>query len=58
MITERDDLTGKIKRARKAVENPPYGSDAEGMRMLAEQVKVMESYLYWLDERIKHEEAK
>jgi len=58
MITEKDELCGKIKKARKAIEAPPYGSDAEGLRMLAEQVKAMESYRYWLEERIKHEEAK
>lgn len=55
MYTEKDDLVGKIKKAKKAVLNPPFGSDTEGIRMLAEQVKAMENYLYWLDERIKHE---
>lgn len=55
MYTERDDLSGKIKRAKKAVENPPYGSDVEGIRMLAEQVRAMENYLYWLNERIRYE---
>lgn len=58
MITEKDELCGKIKKARKAIENPPYGSDAEGLRMLAEQVKAMDSYRYWLEERIKHEEER
>ena len=58
MYSERDDLAGKIKRAKKAVVNPPFGSDTEGIRMLAEQIKPMESYLYWLNERIEHEEKK
>lgn len=58
MYSERDDLAGKIKRAKKAVETPPFGSDAEGIRMLAEQIKPMENYLYWLNERIEHEEKK
>ncbi len=58
MYSERDELSGRIKKAKKAVENPPFGSDSEGIRMLAEQVKPMESYLYWLNERISHEERK
>ena len=58
MYSERDDLAGKSKRAKKAVANPPFGSDAEGIRMLAEQIKPMENYLYWLNERIEHEEKK
>lgn len=58
MYIEKDDLEGKIKKAKKAIENPPFGSDTEGLRMLAEQVKAMESYLYWLNERITHESNK
>ncbi len=58
MYTERDDLKGKIKKAKNAIDNPPYGSDSEGLRMLAEQVKAMENYLYWLSERIEYEEKK
>ena len=55
MIIERDDLVGKIKRAKKAVENPPYGASANGLRMLSEQIKAMEQYEYWLSERLKLE---
>lgn len=58
MIVERDDLKGKIGRAEKAIENPPYGSDAEGLRLLSEQVTRMKSYLEVLEKRITHEEAK
>ena len=58
MLIERDDLKGKIKKAKKAVENPPFGSSADGMRMLGEQIKAMEQYLYWLEERISLEENK
>lgn len=58
MINEKEDLIGKIKKAKHAILNPPYGADSEGLRMLAEQVKAMETYLYWLNERIKHEEQK
>ena len=58
MYTERDELNGRIKKAKKAIKTPPFGSDSEGLRMLAEQTKAMESYAYWLGERITHEEAK
>lgn len=53
MISERDELSGRIKKARKALENPPFGAGEDGMRMLAEQVKAMEQYLYWLGKRIE-----
>lgn len=52
MITERDDLKGKIKRANEAIANPPFGSDEEDMKMLSMQVQAMETYLFWLEKRI------
>ena len=55
MIVERDDLKGKIKKAKKAVENPPYGSTTDGLRMLSEQITAMEQYLCWLEKRIDKE---
>jgi hypothetical protein len=58
MVQEKADLEGKIKRAKKAVENPPYGADKHGMILLAEQVKAMETYLACLDERIDYEKNK
>lgn len=58
MYSERDDLAGKIKKAKRIVANPPFGSDTEGIRMLAEQIKPMENYLYWLNERIMYEEER
>ena len=58
MITERNDLKGRICRANKAIENPPFGSDKEGMKMLSQQVTAMESYLYWLEKRIEKERGK
>lgn len=58
MITERDDLKGKITRCKKALENPPYGSDQEGLNLLETQVSFMEQYLDVLERRIKHEAAK
>lgn len=58
MIVERDDLKGKIAKAKKAIENPPYGSDQEGLNLLETQVGFMEQYLEVLEKRISHEEAK
>lgn len=58
MKIERSDLMGKIKKAKAAIENPPFGSDKESIDMLTEQVKAMEQYFYWLEERIKKETKK
>lgn len=55
MISEKSELSARIARAKKAVEHPPYGMTAEQTRMLSEQVKAMESYLYWLKERLRYE---
>lgn len=58
MITEKKDLDGKILRASKAIENPPFGSDKQGILLLAEQIKHMKAYSAVLAERIEHEGAK
>lgn len=58
MITEKNDLSGKIKRAENAVLNPPYGSDKHGLSLLAEQIKAMKSYESILQERIEYERNK
>lgn len=55
MISEKSELSARIARAKKAVEHPPYGMTAEQVRMLSEQLKAMESYLYWLKERLRYE---
>ena len=58
MITEKNDLSGKIKRAESAVLNPPYGSDKQGLLLLAEQIKAMQEYSKILSERIDYEVKK
>ena len=58
MITEKNDLSGKIKKAENAVLNPPYGSDKHGLLLLAEQVKAMKEYERILAERIEYERTK
>ena len=55
MISEKSELSARIVRAKKAVEHPSYGMTVEQTRMLSEQVKAMESYLYWLKERLRYE---
>lgn len=58
MLQEKDDLTGKIKKAKSAIESNPYGMNKTQMMMLAEQVKYMESYLNILEERLAYEEER
>lgn len=53
MLEEKKDLEGKIKKAKKAIENNPFGMDKHQVILLAEQVKAMEVYLGCLNERIK-----
>lgn len=58
MIEEKKELAGKINRASKAVENPPFGSDKHGLSLLAEQIEIMKSYEQKLEERIEYERGK
>lgn len=58
MKAERENLAGKIKRAKKIIENVPYGMDKTQVLLLVEQIKAMEVYLNCLDERMKYEEEK
>ena len=55
MIKEKEDLEGKIKRAKKAIENPPYGMDKTQSALLVKQVKAMEVYFDCLTERIEYD---
>lgn len=58
MIREKQDLECKIKRAKKAIENPPYGMDKTQTTLLVKQVKAMEEYLACLTERIEYDTHK
>ncbi len=58
MIEEKKELAGKINRASKAVENPPFGSDKYGLSLLSEQIEIMKSYEQKLEERIEYERGK
>ena len=55
MIKERDDLKGKIKKAKAALENNPFDMKETGKELLTKQVKSMESYLAILNQRIEYE---
>ncbi len=55
MVAEATDLDGKIKKAKSAVQTPPYGMTKEKLMMLSEQIKCMEEYSYWLHERLRAE---
>ena len=52
MKTEAEELDGRIAKAKKAVENPPYGADSESINLLKEQIVFMESYSAVLEKRI------
>ena len=58
MKAEAEELDGRISRAEKALKNPPFGSDTEGMNLLETQVGFMKQYSYVLHRRIEHEVKK
>ena len=58
MKVELTDLSGKISRAEKVVENPPFGSDSKGIELLKKQVSAMKAYREILQERIDYEVSK
>ena len=58
MKVEAEELDSRIKKARAALAEPPYGIDAEGLRLLGLQISAMESYSVILHQRIKHEVSK
>lgn len=58
MKTEEAELNGRIIRAEKAIENPPFDSDKYGIELLKKQVRVMRVYQEILQQRIKYEVGK
>ena len=58
MKVELSDLNGKIGRAEKAIENPPFDSDSKGIELLKKQVTAMRAYREILKERIDYEMSK
>ena len=55
---EKSELENRLKKAKAALLNPPYGTDKEGLNLLNTQVMYMEHYLDVLEMRIRHEERK
>lgn len=55
MLVEKSDLEGKIKRAKKTIDIPPYGMCKTQLSLLEKQVNAMEEYLNCLKLRIDNE---
>jgi hypothetical protein len=55
MKIELKDLQGKIKRTEQAVETPPYGADKTSIDLLKAQIKYMQGYASFLEQRIEYE---
>ena len=55
MVREKEELEGKIKKEKKALESNPFDMTETGRFLLEKQVKAMESYLEALTERLVYE---
>ena len=55
MVKEKEDLAGKIKKAKAALEKRPYDMTGTGFELLKIQVKAMEAYQKALNERLEYE---
>ena len=55
MIKEREELKGRIRKAKKALESNPFDMTDTGRMLLQEQVKAMGEYLDILVQRIEYE---
>lgn len=58
MKIEKTELDGRINKAEKAIENPPFDSDAVGIDLLKKQVRTMRVYQEILQQRIDYEVGK
>lgn len=58
LFVEKNDLEGKIRKAKKVIKVPPYDMDKTQRMLLIEQLKIMEDYLSCLNERIEYEKSK
>ena len=58
MKTEAQELDARIKRAEKAIENPPFNAGAKGIELLKSQLQYMKGYSEVLHERIDYEVGK
>ena len=46
MKTEAQELDARIKKAEKAIENPPYNAGAKSIELLKSQLKYMKGYSF------------
>ena len=55
MQAEKEELEGRIKRADKAIQNPPYNADKKSIELLKQQVEYMRGYSDILHQRLEYE---
>lgn len=55
MVREKEDLAGKIKKAKAALEKHLFDMTDTGFELLKKQVEAMETYLDVLNQRIEYE---
>ena len=55
MQAEIEELEGRIKRADKAIQNPPYNADKKSIDLLKQQVEYMRGYSDILHQRLEYE---
>jgi tRNA1(Val) A37 N6-methylase TrmN6 len=55
MQAEKEELEGRIKRADKAIQNPPYNADKKSIDLLKQQVEYMRGYSDILHQRLEYE---
>ena len=58
MKVEAVELDARIKRAEKAIENPPFNAGAKSIELLKSQLQYMQGYSKVLHERINYEVGK
>lgn len=55
MKAEKEELEGRIKKADKAIQNPPYNADKKSIELLKQQVEYMRGYSDILHQRLEYE---
>ena len=55
MQAESEELDARIKRAEKAIQNPPYNADKKSIELLKQQVEYMRGYSDILHQRLEYE---
>lgn len=55
MITEKEDLEGRIKKAKAALNNADIKLNEKQKELLSNQIDAMKNYLHFLNVRIEYE---